>query len=111
VRLYGTKTFRPTGQNPNFLQLPSSGSIYAKPLKKCIIAEPGYLVWTIDYDQLEDRVLANLTKDEGKCNIFLKNLDSHCYNALGYFPDKIAEYMPLTGDLITDTLEFKHRIY
>jgi len=110
VRLFGTKTFRPTGQNPNFLQLPSSGSIYAKPLKKCIVAKPGYLVWTIDYDQLEDRVLANLTKDEGKCNIFLKNLDSHCYNALGYFPDKIAEHMPLTGDLIADTLEFKSRI-
>jgi len=110
VKLWGTKTFRPTGQNPNFLQLPSSGSIYAKPLKKCIIAESGYLVWTIDYDQLEDRVLANLTKDEGKCNIFLKNLDSHCYNALGYFPNKIAEHMPLTGDLITDTLEFKHRV-
>jgi len=110
VKLWGTKTFRPTGQNPNFLQLPSSGSIYAKPLKKCIVHKPGYLIWTIDYDQLEDRILANLTQDEGKCNIFLKNLDSHCYNALGYFSEEIAKYMPLTGDLITDTLEFKHRV-
>ena len=110
VKLWGTKTFRPTGQNPNFLQLPSSGSIYAKPLKKCIVAKPNCLVWTIDYDQLEDRILANLTKDEGKCNIFLKGLDSHCYNALGYFPKEIEQHMEITGDLVKDTITFKQLV-
>jgi hypothetical protein len=75
-----------------------------------MIAPPGKVIVAVDFEQLEDRVIANLTKDEGKCNIFLKNLDSHCYNSLGYFPDRVAAEMSLTRNKIANTLEYKRLI-
>lgn len=109
-KLLGAKSGRFTSSNPNMLNTPSTGSRFAKPVKKCFTAPPGTVILTADYSALEDRVIASLSRDTNKCDIFLKNLDGHSLNALGYFHDKIKKLMPLTGDTAVDSKAFKELV-
>lgn len=105
--LLGAKSGRYTSSNPNMLNTPSTGSRFAKAVKKCFIAPKGKVILAVDYSALEDRVIASLSRDTNKCNIFLQDLDGHCLNALGYFPEKLSKIIDLTGDTVKDTLHFK----
>ncbi len=106
MNLFGAKTARPTSNSPNMLNAPSTGSIYAKALKKCFIAPDDFIIYTADLSALEDRVIANLSEDVNKCNVFLEGLDGHSLNAVGYFPDKLIPILGENTDNITYVREF-----
>ena len=99
LKLLGAKSARFTSSNPNMLQLPSTGSIYAKAVKKCFISSPGKIILTADFNALEDRVLASITNDEGKCALLEDStLDGHCYNALGYYTSEVEQFLDTSLD-------------
>lgn len=93
INLFGAKSFRNTSNSPNLLNAPSTKSIYAKPLKRCFVAEDDFVIYTADLSALEDRVISNLSGDVNKINVFKEGLDGHSLNACGYYPEQIEKIL------------------
>lgn len=87
--LGGTISGRLSSSGPNLQNLPATGSRYAKLVKSCFRAPPGWLFMGLDFDSLEDRISALTTKDPNKLKVYTDGYDGHCLRAFYYFPDRV----------------------
>ena len=74
-----------------------SNSEHGKLIKSCFKPKKGWLMVGADFNALESRINALLTKDVNKMKVFTDGYDSHCINAFGYFKEQMPD--------IVDTLE------
>jgi DNA polymerase-1 len=92
--LGGTVSGRLSSSGPNLQNIPSTRSSYAKPIKKCFEAPPGWLFMGADFASLEDRISALTTKDPNKLKVYTDGYDGHCLRAYGYFGDEMPNIDP-----------------
>jgi DNA polymerase I len=98
--LGGTLSGRLSSSGPNLQNLPSTGKghkiklVYAKLIKSCFQAPPGWLFVGIDFSSLEDRISALTTKDPEKLKVYTDGYDGHSLRAYAYFGDQMPDIDP-----------------
>lgn len=106
--LGGTVSGRLSSSEPNMQNLPATGSKYAKLIKSCFEAPPGWLLCGIDFNSLEDRISALTTKDPEKLKVYTDGYDGHCLRAYAYFGDQMPDIDPNSVDSI-NSIEKKYK--
>ena len=86
--LGGTLSGRLSSSDPNLQNLPAN-SVYAKKIKSCFQAPPGWLFCGLDFASLEDRISALTTKDPNKLKVYTDGYDGHSLRAFAYFGEQM----------------------
>lgn len=92
--LGGTLSGRLSSSDPNLQNLPATKSKYAKIIKSCFAAPPGWIFGGLDFDSLEDKISALTTKDPQKLKVYTDGYDGHCLRAYAYFGDNMPDIDP-----------------
>ncbi len=85
-------TGRLSSTNPNLQNIPIRTEL-GRPVRGCFVAEPGNVLVSCDYNQVELRVLAHVAGDETLREIFASGADVHSATAaeiIGADPDAIS---------------------
>ncbi|EAL3899433.1 DNA polymerase I [Campylobacter lari] len=80
----GTATGRLSSKDPNLQNIPAHGQ-YAKDYKSCFVAKEGFSFISLDYSQIELRMLAHFSEDEKLLEAFLNDEDIHAKTAIMIF--------------------------
>ncbi len=90
-------TGRLSSSNPNLQNIPVADSGIAAEIRKGFIAAPGYKLLSVDYSQIELRVVAHLSGDKNMAQIFKSGEDIHTATAMQLYgitdPAKITKEM------------------
>lgn len=90
-----TSTGRLSSSEPNLQNIPIKGD-WGRRIREAFIAEPGNLILSADYSQIELRVLAHLSSDQGMIDSFMSDVDIHTRTAseiFGIGTDKVTAEM------------------
>jgi DNA polymerase-1 len=83
-------TGRLSSKDPNLQNIPIRTE-EGRRVRKAFIAAPGYQLVAADYSQIELRIMAHLSKDEGLLKAFKDGLDIHSATAAEVFGSPIGE--------------------
>ena len=89
----GAVSGRLSSSDPNLQNIPAN-SLYAKLIKMCFVAPPGWLFGGADFNSLEDYISALTTKDPNKLKVYEDGFDGHCLRAAYYFRDQCPDIDP-----------------
>lgn len=93
--LGGTVTGRLSSSAPNLQNIPSTGSKYAKHIKRCFSAPDGWFMVGADFASLEDKISALTTKDSMKLRVYTDGFDGHMLRAYSYFRDEMQDVVQI----------------
>ncbi|MDO8470333.1 MAG: DNA polymerase [bacterium] len=94
-----TGTGRLASERPNLQNIPQE-SEWAKPLRDAFVASPGSQFLSLDYSQVELRILAHVTQDPGLTEAFRTGTDIHTATAartFGVTEDRVTKEMRRIG--------------
>ena len=85
-----TATGRLSSSDPNLQNIPIRGED-GKEIRKAFIPEPGCLFFSVDYSQIELRVMAHLSQDTEMIKVFREGKDLHAATAANIYKKPIEE--------------------
>jgi len=85
----GTETGRLSSSNPNLQNIPI-GTAFSRQIRRAFLPEPGWLLVSADYSQIELRILAHLTKEPILVETYQNNEDIHTVTARLLFEKDIV---------------------
>ncbi|NJD55393.1 MAG: DNA polymerase I [Nitrospirae bacterium] len=97
-----TATGRLSSSDPNLQNIPIKGE-WGKRIRAAFVAEGGNLLLSADYSQVELRILAHLSGDEGLISAFNENLDIHARTAAELYGvplDRVTSEMRRTAKTV-----------
>jgi DNA polymerase-1 len=95
-------TGRLSSNNPNLQNIPIRTEL-GREIRSCFVAEPGHLLTSADYSQVELRLLAHIAGEDALKEIFEKGEDVHTATAVRVFgvtPDQIDPGMRSKSKMI-----------
>ncbi|WP_228568858.1 DNA polymerase I [Campylobacter sputorum] len=94
----GTATGRLSSKNPNLQNIPARGSL-AKQMREVFEASSGYKLISLDYSQIELRLLAHFSKDPALLEAFKNDEDIHSRTAISIFGSSDGEYRAIAKSI------------
>ncbi|RAX58596.1 DNA polymerase I [Helicobacter monodelphidis] len=85
----GTTTGRLSSRNPNLQNIPVRTDL-GRRIREGFIAKEGYALMSLDYSQIELRLLAHFSKDKTMIDAFLNGADIHYETAKMIFTESLA---------------------
>jgi len=85
----GTATGRLSSKDPNLQNIPVRSTL-GRSVREAFVAKEGYKLLSIDYSQIELRLLAHFSKDAALLEAFNKGIDIHMATAIKLFGEEEA---------------------
>jgi DNA polymerase-1 len=83
-------TGRLSSTNPNLMNIPVRTDL-GKQIRRAFVAAPGYHLMSVDYSQIELRVMAHLSKDPVLVEVFANDEDVHTATAMRVYGLEASE--------------------
>jgi DNA polymerase-1 len=87
-------TGRLSSTDPNLQNIPVRGEGMGSKIRQAFVAEKGFKFLSIDYSQIELRIVAHLAKDQNMLRVFKNGEDIHTNTAVSIFGVKSNEVTP-----------------